>query len=366
VSGGHSNAIRSFIACQRAKEINAVGIAPKADEDAAETSWEFPLVEVDSLWNLHWETIAEQFAIAPDSSLFNFHSVNRRFASLLSDLRRADVPYVLTSHGQLSFHNAWHWFKKGVYLHCLNRGPINAAGIHALTSFAARRMRFLLPGYKGLKLIQGNLVNFPDLATLPTESRSDYEIPQDAIVLIFLGRMDVWVKGLDLLVQAFSCLPPDRFRLLMVGPDWQEGRAKLEHLAERFGCRNRIRFLGPIYGDKKWSLLRMADIFVSPSRWEAFSIAQAEAMSVGLPVVTSTKVNPATDLREADAALLSPPAVEPLTKAIATLEADQERRRALGNRGKAWAEAHCTPDRAGHRFWEFYQSILERTRNARS
>src|ERR1039458_7980616 len=101
--------------------------------------------------------------------------------------------------------------------------------------------------------------------TLPTESRSDYEIPQDAIVLIFLGRMDVWVKGLDLLVQAFSCLPPDRFRLLMVGPDWQEGRAKLEHLAERFGCRNRIRFLGPIYGDKKWSLLRMADIFVSPS-----------------------------------------------------------------------------------------------------
>src|ERR1035438_10341315 len=86
VSGGHSNAIRSFIACQRAKEINAVGIAPKADEDAAETSWEFPLIEVDSLWNLHWETIAEQFAIAPGSSLINFHSVNRRFSPLVADL----------------------------------------------------------------------------------------------------------------------------------------------------------------------------------------------------------------------------------------------------------------------------------------
>ena len=153
MSGGHSHAIRNFIACQRAKEINAVGIAPKADKEAPETSWGFPLVEVDSLWNLHWATLAERFTIPPVSSLVNFHSVNRRFAPLLADLRRAGVPYVLTSHGQLSFQNAWRWLKKFVYLNCLNRGPINAAGLHVLTTFAARRMPFLLPGYEGLELI---------------------------------------------------------------------------------------------------------------------------------------------------------------------------------------------------------------------
>jgi glycosyltransferase involved in cell wall biosynthesis len=365
VSGGHSNAIRSFIASQRAKEINAVGIAPKADEKAAEEAWEFPLVEVDSLWKLQWAPIADRFAIATGSSLVNFHSVNLRFAPLLADLRRAGVPYVLTSHGQLSFQNARHWLKKFFYLNCLDRGPINAAGLHFLTSFAAQRMRFLLLGYKGLTLIQGNLVKVPDLATSRPASRSDYEIPPGVFVLVFLGRIDVWVKGLDLLVEAFSRLPPDRFRLVMAGPDWKGGRARLERLADRFGCRNRIRFLGPIYGDKKWSLLRMADVFVSPSRWEAFSVAQAEAMAVGLPLVTSTKINLALDLREADAALLTPLAVEPLAKAIVTLEVDQERRRAMGNRGRAWAEAHCNPDRAGLRFREFYQSILERSRNTR-
>ena len=134
---------------------------------------------------------------------------------------------------------------------------------------------------------------------------------------------------------------------MLAGPDWKEGKAKLEQLANRFGCRDRIHLPGPLYGEKKWSLLRMADVFVSPSRWEAFSIAQAEAMAVGLPVVTSTGVNLAPDLREADAALLVPLAVEPLAKAIATLEADPERRRALGNRGKAWMERNCDPDRAG-------------------
>src|ERR1017187_537191 len=106
----------------------------------------------------------------------------------------------------------------------------------------------------------------------------------------------------------------------------------------------------------------MADVFVSPSRWEAFSIAQAEAMSVGLPVVTSTKVNLAPDLMEADAAWLSPLAVKPLARAVFALAIDPERRRALGDRGKAWVQTHCNPDRAGQRFREFFQSILERSR----
>ena len=106
----------------------------------------------------------------------------------------------------------------------------------------------------------------------------------------------------------------------------------------------------------------MANMFVSPSRWEALSIAQAEAMAIGLPVVTSTEVNLALDLREADAALLTPLAVEPLAKAIATLEADGEGRQALAKRGQAWVRKNCDPDHAGPRFQQFYQAILEKNR----
>jgi glycosyltransferase involved in cell wall biosynthesis len=362
--GGHTNAICSFIACQRAKQINAVGIAPKPDPGAAETNWEFPLVEVEAIPNLRWADLAEQFGIAPGNSLLHFHSVTRRYAPLLADLRRAGVPYVLTSHGQLTFQNAWRWLSKFVYLHCVNRSPLNAAGLHLLTRFAAQRVGFLLPAYRGLKLIQGNLVAVPNLAELPAVSRSDYAIPPEAFVLLYLGRLDVWVKGLDFLVEAFSCLPAPRCHLVLVGPDWQAGKASLVQMANQLGCGARVHFIEPVYGLKKWSLLRLADAFVSPSRWEAFSIAQAEAMAIGLPVVTSTQVNLASDLREADAALLTPLAVEPLAKAMATLEADGERRHALGNRGRAWAELNCGADRAGARFLEFYQAILEQAHGA--
>src|SRR5439155_14044725 len=188
LSGGHSNAIRSFIACQRAKGINATGIAPQADELLAKKDWGFPLVEVGSLWNLRWRIIAERFGIAAADSLLNFYSVNHRFAPLMKDLRRAGVPYVLTEQGQLAFQNPARWLKKFVYLNFFDRGPRKAAGLHVLTRLVGSRLKFLVPGYRGQILVQGNLVSLANPGQMPAASRSNYGIPEEAFVLLFLGR----------------------------------------------------------------------------------------------------------------------------------------------------------------------------------
>jgi len=360
ISGGHSNAIRIFIECQRASGLDAVGVAVRSDSASTETGFGFPLMEVDSILNLRWEPLAQQFDLVAGNSLIHFHNVTRAYAPLQRDLRLVGVPYVFTGHGQFSFKNVLHGLKKFVYLQFWDRGPRKADGLQFLAKDSERQARLLLPGYRGMRLVLGNLVNLPELAGVPTASRLDYQVPTDAFVLLFLGRLDVWTKGLDLLVEAFSCLPPNQFRLVLAGPDWQGGQARLEKVADEFGCRERISFPGAVYGEKKWSLFKMADAFVSPSRYEAFNIAQAEAMACGLPVVTSTRTSLATELREADAAILSPLAAEPLARAIATLEADPALRRRLGDRGQAWADLNCNPKRAGERFRQFYKSILER------
>jgi len=98
----------------------------------------------------------------------------------------------------------------------------------------------------------------------------------------------------------------------------------------------------------------------TPARWDAFSVAHAEVLALGIPLVTSDRITMAQDLRDADAARLCPLAVEPLAEAIRSLEADPQRRQELGRRGKAWAELNCNPDRAGVRFREFYQAVLQR------
>ena len=244
----------------------------------------------------------------------------------------------------------------------LDHGPRNAAGLHLLTQFAADRLKFLLPGYRGITLVQGNLPKVPNLAALPPALAKDFGLPEGAFVLLFLGRLDVHVKGLDFLVEAFSRLAPDRFRLVLAGPDWEGGKANLERLADRLDCRNRILFAGPLYGDQKWNLFRAADVFVSPSRWEAFSVAHVEALACGLPLVTSNTIAMAPELSRTNAALLVPPRAQPLAEALSRLEKDRELLRALGDRGRMWTEMNCSPERAGTRFLEFYQTILDHHR----
>ena len=359
ISGGHSNAIRGFIASQRAKGIQAVGIAPKADNLSADQDWGFPLTEVGSLWELRWKTIAERCGLTPTNSLINFYSINYRFSALLKDLRRVGVPYVLTEQGQLAFQNAARWLKKFIYLNCLDWGPRQAAGLHVLTRKVAEGLKYLVPGYRGRVLVQGNLISLPGPGSNTAASRSIYGIPENAFVLLYLGRLDIPVKGLDCVVEAFSQLPPERFRLVLAGPDWEGGQAKLENLATKLGCANRLHFLGPLYGDKKWSVLRMADVFVSPSRKEGFSLSHAEALCCGLPLLTSTRINLAPQLKEVNAAVLAPPAARPLAEAMKRLEASPELRRDIGRRGQAWFKANCDPGRAGELFREFYQGLLE-------
>jgi glycosyltransferase involved in cell wall biosynthesis len=365
ISGGHSNAIRSFIESQRVAGINAVGVATRTGDESVGTDPGFPLSEVESFGNLNWETVSRQFNLATDSSVVHFHNVTRVYAPLIRDLRRAGVPYVYTGHGQFSYRSVLHWLKKFVYLHCWDRAPRNSAGLHFLTRHTEQRANLLLPGYRGVKLVLGNLVVPPELSTLPAAARDEYGIPHGVFVILFLGRLDVGIKGLDLLVEAFSCLPSERFRLILAGPDWKGGRARLEQLAEQFGCRKQIHFPGPVFGDRKWALFKMADVFVSPSRYEAFNITQAEAMTAGVPVVTSIATGLAPELRDAEAAILSPLAVKPLARAIATLEADPALRRMISSRGQAWAEMNCNPKRAGERFCRFYESVLDR-RNAKT
>lgn len=220
-------------------------------------------------------------------------------------------------------------------------------------------MKYLLPGFKGRTLVQGNLAEMPSEITAARSLRPEFGLPDDSFVLLFLGRLDVQTKGLDLLMKAFASIHSDRYRLVIAGPDWSGGRAELERLAARFNCQNRIIFPGAVYGAQKSNLLRMADAFVSPSRHEAYGISLIEAMLAGLPLVTSAKLDLAADLAAANAAIIVPLMPAWLAAAITKLEGDPVFAQSLGNRGKTWAAMNSDPQRAGKRFRDFYRAIQE-------
>ncbi len=104
----------------------------------------------------------------------------------------------------------------------------------------------------------------------------------DAVV--YLGRIDIDHKGLDLLLAAWrEVCGPAGVPLVIAGEGLE--RPALTAEVERAGLSHLVRFVGRVEGESKNAMLSNARLVVMPSRYETFGIAALEAMAAGKPVV---------------------------------------------------------------------------------
>jgi glycosyltransferase involved in cell wall biosynthesis len=100
--------------------------------------------------------------------------------------------------------------------------------------------------------------------------------------VLYLGRIDVRQKGLDLLLAAVADAPA--IRLDIAGSGTPAEMDRLRALVPP-SAAGRVRLLGRVDGDRKAGLLRDCAFTVVPSRYETFCLTALEAMSYGKPVV---------------------------------------------------------------------------------
>ena len=63
---------------------------------------------------------------------------------------------------------------------------------------------------------------------------------------------------------------------------------KLKNYVNKNNLSTNVKFIGPVEGDDLVNLYKNSDIFVLPTYSENFGIVVAEALSYGLPVITTT------------------------------------------------------------------------------
>jgi glycosyltransferase involved in cell wall biosynthesis len=110
--------------------------------------------------------------------------------------------------------------------------------------------------------------------------------------------------------------------------------------------RLRIRRLGPVQGQLKQDMLAATDVFAMPSRVDSFGIVYLEAWAYGVPVIGCRAGGVPDVIDDGQDGLLVPygdPAS--LASSIQTLLADPDRRRAMGQGGRAKVQARYTWDR---------------------
>ena len=208
------------------------------------------------------------------------------------------IPYYVFTHGMLD-----PWFKhtyplkhlkKWLYWPWADYRVLRDARAVLFTSeeerLQARRSFWL---YRAAERVVAYGTSAPpdDVARLRDVFLTAFPAPAGKRVMLYLSRLHE-KKGCDLLLRSFAAMAAGSdWHLVMAGPDEAGLGADLQRLAHDLGIASQVTWPGMLRGDLKWGAFYCAETFVLPSHQENFGIAVAEALSCGLPVLISDKVN---------------------------------------------------------------------------
>jgi D-inositol-3-phosphate glycosyltransferase len=128
-----------------------------------------------------------------------------------------------------------------------------------------------------------------------TASRTRLGIPPDALVLLFVGRLQP-LKAPDVLIRAAAEIArshPElaaRLQVIIVGAPSGSGLSNpgaLAELAAASGIADRVRFEPPASREKLADFYRAADLTIVPSYNESFGLVALESQACGTPVVAA-------------------------------------------------------------------------------
>lgn len=163
-------------------------------------------------------------------------------------------------------------------------------------------------------------------------SRGAFGLPEEGFVAMFAGDLRTSRKNLDTVLRALVATPGVR---LAVAGDTRG--SPYPEMARALKIADRVHFLGLIADIA--ALMRAADAFIFPSRFEPFGLVLLEASACGLPVIAARTAG-ACDMLVGDGmvALDDPDDVAGLADALRTLSSDTELRGRMGRSARAAAE----------------------------
>jgi len=207
-------------------------------------------------------------------------------------LKSKSIPFVFTPHGaynQVAMERSSflkrHYFKK------FERNILqNASKIHCLGSSEVSGLHAIFPTEKSVLLPYGYEKEGSEFEPDPFSARK--------FTIGFVGRIDVYTKGLDILIEGFKKFHTSEpnSELWIVG-DGPERTAFAKNVA-KMGLGNSVRFLGAQFGLNKEQILAQMDLFVHTSRNEGLPASVLEAGLLGIPLLVSEATNLAEMVRQ--------------------------------------------------------------------
>jgi len=184
------------------------------------------------------------------------------------------------------------------------------------------------------------------------EARARLGLPEGVPVVGWVGRLS-HEKAPDIFVQAAATSDDDvHFSVIGSGPELE----RCERIASDAGVGDRVRFHGQIEG--AGSLLPAFDVLALTSWTEGTPMVLLEAMSQGVPIVTTAVGGIPDVLAENEARLVQAGDVAGIGKAIHDLLNDPERAQSMADAARSRLERDFAVDSWIERHIEIYRSLV--------
>lgn len=188
-------------------------------------------------------------------------------------------------------------------------------------------------------------------------SRERFGLPQDAFVLVTIGRL-VARKATHRLVatMAQSALPNAHLLIVGDGPE----RERIEQTAAALGIADRVHLLGQVSDEEKHAALSVADVFATTSQHEGFGLVFLEAMAFGLPILCYDRGGQTDFLTSGDTGFVVRLNDESeFARALTELHADRASRERFGRHNIDLVEQYFI-DTCARRYEEVFEAAIDR------
>lgn len=207
------------------------------------------------------------------------HATSAWIAKQILAQEAAHVPIITTLHGT----DITIVGKDASYKNVVEFSINNSDGVTAVSNYLKEETQRVFDIKTDIEVIY----NFIDLERFKKSDKNHFRkaiCADDEKIMVHISNFRK-VKRVPEVVKVFARVREQgiKAKLLMVGdgPD----RQQTEQVARDLGVCNHIRFLGK--QEKIDEVLSISDLFVMPSGSETFGLAALEAMSCGVPVISS-------------------------------------------------------------------------------
>lgn len=183
--------------------------------------------------------------------------------------------------------------------------------------------------------------------------------PKEPNSLIMVSSGNGHTKGLPFMLEALQQIREETgAKLTIVGDGAPDGNPA--RLVRKYGLEDAVTLTGNIEREALARLYAGAEIAVVPSLYEGFGLPAAEAMSSGLPVVSTTAgALPEVVGKDKGTGFLVPPADAPaLAGALRRLLGNEQLRRRMGKAGRQRVERNFSWQQSAKKTVQVYEELL--------